>query len=209
MERPSHIIIPTSHRYRLPLLALAASIQIGVAWLFMHGLATSIKNSFHDIIVSDIKEPVKPRAEPPPPPKVPQKITIPTSALPPYTVDTATVLRNTDSEIPTTGGGTTVTPPTMPDRLAVSIASTHTTPPYPVVARRTGAEGNVTLRLTVAPTGRVSAAEVVASSGSDDLDQAARKWILAHWAYRPALDHGQPVASQTQATMTFNLKDVR
>jgi periplasmic protein TonB len=211
MERPAHIIIPTSHRYRLPLLALAASVQIGVAWLFMHGLATG---NFHippDLNFRLTPEKTKPHTDPPPPPpREFKKLEI--TPIKPIVFDTAPA--NTDrgssnGETATTGGGSTVAPPAVPDRPAVSIASTHTTPPYPVVARRTGAEGRVTLALTVAPTGRVSAAQVVTSSGSDDLDQAARQWILAHWAYRPALDHGQPVASQALATMAFNLKDAR
>jgi len=211
MERPAHIIIPTSHRYRLPLLALAASVQIGVAWLFMHGLATG---NFHippDLSFRLTPEKTKPHTDlPPPPPREIKKLEI--TQIKPIIFDTTpanTDRGNTVSETAPTGGGTVITPPALPDRPAVSIASTHTTPPYPVVARRTGAEGKVTLQLTVAPTGRVSAAQVIASSGSEELDMAARQWVLAHWAYRPALDHGQPVASQAMATMAFNLKDAR
>ena len=210
MERPSHTIIPSSHRHRLPLLVLAMSIQFGVFWLFTHGLATSIVHGFTDITVSDIKDPAKPKAEPPPPPKLVEKLDV--APVKPVVFDTApaTSERNTITTTPAGASGpATVTPPSVPDRPAVSIAATHTTPPYPVIARRMGAEGKVTLLLTVAPTGRVSAAQVTTSSGNDALDQAARQWVLAHWAYRPALDHGQPVASQATAVMAFNLKDAR
>ncbi len=42
------------------------------------------------------------------------------------------------------------------DRAAVSIALTHTSPPYPTIARRLELEGRVMLRLTILADGRVS-----------------------------------------------------
>ena len=86
-------------------------------------------------------------------------------------------------------------------------SSTHTVPPYPPIARRMGAEGKVTLRLTVSAEGRVTQAEIVTSSGREELDQAAQAWIVAHWTYRPARTTGPPVASQVLATVTFSLAD--
>ena len=67
----------------------------------------------------------------------------------------------------------------------------------------------VTFRLIVSPEGRVIRAEVLASSGRDELDQTAQAWILAHWAYHPALENGVAVASQVLATVTFSLSDQR
>ena len=55
----------------------------------------------------------------------------------------------------------------------------------------------------------VSAAEVVNTSGRDELDQAAQQWILAHWSYKPALAAGVPVASKVLATVTFSLTNER
>jgi protein TonB len=94
-------------------------------------------------------------------------------------------------------------------RAAIGIASTHTLPPYPPVARRIGAEGKVTLNLTVTAEGRVAQADIVTSSGRDDLDQTAQQWIVAHWAYKPALENGVPAVSHTLATVTFNLINER
>jgi protein TonB len=97
----------------------------------------------------------------------------------------------------------------MADRAPLSIVATHTVPPYPPIARRIGAEGKVMLRLTVTAEGRVGTAEVVTSSGRDDLDQAAQQWIMAHWIYKPALANGVPVVSKTLATVTFSLTNER
>jgi len=109
---------------------------------------------------------------------------------------------------------TNVPPPTTPrtesagvDRAAVAIAATHTVPPYPVIERRLGIEGTVTLRLTVGTEGQVITAEVVTSAGREALDQAARAWIIGHWRYRPALRDGNPAVTQVLASVTYSLKN--
>ena len=96
-------------------------------------------------------------------------------------------------------------PAAVPDRAAAGVAATHTVPPYPTLARRLGVEGKVTLRLTVMPDGTVSRAEVTASSGRPDLDQAAQQWIVSHWTYQPAIKGGAPAASQVMAAVEFTL----
>ena len=55
----------------------------------------------------------------------------------------------------------------------------------------------------------MSQAEVVTSSGREDLDQTAQQWIMAHWTYKPALANGVPVASKALATVTFSLTNER
>jgi protein TonB len=100
-------------------------------------------------------------------------------------------------------------PPATPDAAASAIGSTHTTPPYPSLARKLGEQGQVQLRLTISPQGIVTAAQVVKTSGFADLDQAAVSWVLANWKYRPATAAGSPVASSANATVVFNLKNAR
>ena len=97
----------------------------------------------------------------------------------------------------------------MPDRAAMAVTETHTAPPYPTMARRLGAQGKVTLRLSVQADGRVAAAEVLSSSGRQDLDQAAAQWITGHWTYRPAIRNGAPAATQVTAAVNFNLNDAQ
>jgi protein TonB len=104
---------------------------------------------------------------------------------------------------------TTTNPSMPPDRPLISIASTHTVPLYPLIARRIGAEGKVTLRLTVSAEGRVTQAQIVTSSGRADMDAAAQQWILAHWLYKPALSDGVWAVSHTLASVTFSLVNER
>jgi protein TonB len=63
----------------------------------------------------------------------------------------------------------------------------------------------VLLRLAINADGQVSDAEIVRSSGYDELDEAAAIWVKAHWRYLPALQNGQPVAATTTALVTFRL----
>src|SRR5665213_2983799 len=197
MERPSHIDInmQQSLSHRTALVGLAVSFQIAVFWLISHGLMGRVIHFPPGIIeVVPVHTPQAPPAAPPIP--VLKPVLMPTVPLPIIQTDpgpeaktiTATVTPLTTCSTASTAGA---------DRAPAGIVSTHTVPPYPVIARRLGAEGRVTLRLTVLADGHVGKAEIVTSSGREDLDQAAQAWIVAHWAYRPALDKGQPVAGQT------------
>ena len=205
MERPSHIIFATQSRSRrLPFIGLAISFQVAALWLFAHGFGDyKIPPVPGEFFVDPIVEKEHPKLPPPPDPvmKKPEKVVVPDTK---FTIDRK-------GDIDTIHGEgeqkqiTALLNPVIPDRAPVSIIATHTVPPYPPIARRIGAEGKVTLRLTVTPQGRVSAAEVVTSSGRDDLDQTAQAWIIAHWTYKPALANGTPVASKTLASVTFSL----
>lgn len=209
MERPSHIILnPQSHfvSRRLPLLGLALCLQASVFWLFTHGLISQTIRHIPGLITV-IPVPEKHELPLPPPPgpkiKIPGKITV---VIPRFGTapNERSIVNIEQKQAPSSQG--TETPP-VPDRAAISVGSTHTTPPYPPIARRIGAEGKVMLRLTISAEGRVTAAEIVKSSGRDDLDQTAQQWILAHWIYKPALHNGVAAVSQTLATMTFNLQN--
>ena len=205
MERPSHIDFDSQARClpcRLPYAGLAISLQCAAVFLFIYGIANhTIGNIIRDIEVPPIQEQEVDKRVKPPEPRIPAKIKIEKIEKPIFTgprIDK---------------GPFTPTPPTPndpppaagPDRALASIAATHTVPPYPPIARRIGAEGKVMLRLTVSAEGKVTAAEIVTSSGRNDMDQTAQQWIMAHWAYKPALDKGVPTISRTLATVVFSL----
>jgi protein TonB len=214
MERPSHIIFDSRAdriSNRLPYLGLALCLQVSVAWLLAHELINRHNGQILPRLIEVSPLPEKQPDTPlPPPPDPTLADPQPVTSQPPiFTSDRA----------PPDGGGIHAEPdqqqvvvavrPAIPDRAAVSIAATHTTPPYPPIARRIGAEGKVTLRLTVTAQGRVSQADIMTTSGRDDLDQTAQQWILAHWVYKPALANGVPVSSKALATVTFSLTNER
>jgi protein TonB len=208
MERPSHIDFDTQARCfscRLPMIGLALSLQLAGVWLITHGLMSRVMHFVPGIIeVVKIPDVVK-QPDKPPEPNIPTHIKndpIPEpffDKAPPIDRNPFTPQPPTASEPPAKGI----------DRALASIAGTHTVPPYPPIARRIGVEGKVSLRLTVSAEGRVIAAEVVSSSGRDDMDQTAQQWIMAHWAYKPALDNGVPVISHVLASVNFSLINQR
>lgn len=208
MERPSHIIFDThqSLSRRAPLFAMAVGLQLAGFWLFAHGLATHLRPGFHPFYFVPERGTEIPSL--PPPPEPPMRH-VETPTVPPPDFSTAPPENNTGITVvtgqPPSNGATTVKNAAGGDRAPVGILSTHTVPPYPPIARRVGAEGKVTLRLTVSAEGRVTQADVVTSSGRDELDQTAQQWIVAHWVYKPAVENGAPAASHVLAMVTFSL----
>ena len=64
---------------------------------------------------------------------------------------------------------------------------------YPAAALRNAEQGAVTMRITIGVNGRVSNCEVIQSSESEALDEAACRGMAEHARYRPALDEvGEP-----------------
>lgn len=210
MERPSHINFRSHHfASRLPWVGLALSLQFATVWLFTQGLGNYVP-SLPDRIIDLI--PIHEKKPPPLPPPAPlplREVTTITVPAPDFEIGRNAEregLKATATQQTSVHGGPAVS---GIDRALSGIAGTHTVPPYPPVAQRLGVEGKVTLRLTVSPEGTVSSAQIVTSSGRADLDLAAQDWILAHWAYKPALENGVPVVSRTLAAVTFSLKNQR
>jgi len=77
---------------------------------------------------------------------------------------------------------------------------------YPSAARRAGREGLVMVAFIVSEKGRVSAPQVVDSSGHKDLDAAALR-AVAGWKFRPArLSDGTTVEHRIRVPIDFRLR---
>ena len=77
-------------------------------------------------------------------------------------------------------------------------------PPYPSAKLMTEEEAVLKLRLTIDDQGRVVAVESVGRADPVFL-QAARRHLLAHWRYKPAMEDGRAVTSSTVVTLHFRL----
>jgi protein TonB len=77
-------------------------------------------------------------------------------------------------------------------------------PPYPQSKLLTGEEATLKLALSIDEHGRVVAVEPVGPADKVFLD-AARRYLIAHWRYRPATLDGRPVASNLTITLRFEL----
>lgn len=80
-------------------------------------------------------------------------------------------------------------------------------PPYPLLARRIGAQGEVLLRVLVRPDGSVATVELARSSGFLLLDESATRTVRDNWRFIPARHDGAPVESWVEIPITFVLAD--
>ncbi len=107
-------------------------------------------------------------------------------------------------------------PPPAPD-LQAQAASAVVTPPsfnaaylsnpapaYPLAARRVGEQGTVTLRVLVTRDGLPARVEIEKSSGSKNLDTAARDAIWG-WRFVPARQGTDPIESWVLVPVVFRL----
>jgi protein TonB len=78
-------------------------------------------------------------------------------------------------------------------------------PAYPRDALRDGAQGTVLLQVLVDVDGRPLQVDVQHSSGDRRLDLAARKQVLEHWRFRPAMRDGRAVQAIGLVPIAFNL----
>lgn len=77
-------------------------------------------------------------------------------------------------------------------------------PPYPELKLLTGEETTLTLRLSINEQGRVVGVDPLGTADRAFLE-AARRYLIAHWRYKPATRDGQPVASTETITLRFEL----
>jgi protein TonB len=112
---------------------------------------------------------------------------------------------------PILGAGTSVTPE-IPHTIVASVKSgpqlltpaSELKPPYPASKLLNEEEATLTLRLSIDPGGRVTAVQPVGRNDPVFLE-AARRYLIAHWRYKPATDDGQAVGSSAVITLRFQL----
>ena len=80
-------------------------------------------------------------------------------------------------------------------------------PTYPIQSLRNHEQGTVLLRVEVDSHGQPVAVGVERSSGSRNLDQAARQQVLRHWRFEPAQRDGVAVPAIGLVPVQFSLPD--
>lgn len=78
--------------------------------------------------------------------------------------------------------------------------------PQELVSR--GVSGTVKLEVVVQPDGKVKSTRVVASTGSEKLDQIAQQ-AVAKWQFRPGLTNGQAATKKVIVPITFKIEKRR
>lgn len=77
-------------------------------------------------------------------------------------------------------------------------------PPYPPSEERAEREGQVRIRVTIGPDGRVTAAQRL-SATNDAFWRATERQALSRWRFRPATLDGRPVQDSKVITIHFRL----
>ena len=97
--------------------------------------------------------------------------------------------------------------PVTPAIAAVRLEYASAPPPaYPRDAARRRLEGTVMLQVLVGVDGQPLEVLVHASSGHRSLDEAARKHVLKHWTFRPAMKDGRAVQAIGLVPVAFDLR---
>ncbi|MDE1172262.1 MAG: energy transducer TonB [Parvibaculaceae bacterium] len=196
-------------------LGIVLVLHVGLFYALANGLAQSVVQIIStpvQVKILDAPE-VKKELPPPPPPAIkappPPFVAAPeiNINLPPPTPRAITQVQSEVRATPTA--------PVKPAPVVQAVAPTaprsdpshkNAQPEYPPAARRFGEEGRVVMRLYILPNGSVGQAEIVRSSGSDRLDQAALDEAKASWRFLPATQDGKPVAAWLQAAVVFKLE---
>lgn len=79
-------------------------------------------------------------------------------------------------------------------------------PRYPMAARRRGQQGRVLLRVTVSPTGAPDDVQLMESSGSAALDDAAKD-AVRQWRFHPAVRNGVAIGTRLDVPIRFRLDE--
>lgn len=97
-------------------------------------------------------------------------------------------------------------PPAGPGASKSKVSLDRTIPPiYPRIARKSGWEGTVRIRVVVQPDGAPGSIQVRKSSGYPVLDEAAAE-AVSEWRFIPAKDGNIPIQSIVEIPIHFDLR---
>jgi TonB family protein len=124
----------------------------------------------------------------------------PAFATPSQTIDWA--------QLPSAGGISpiAVMPPSAPTPPVALTSHAITAGDYPAISLRLQEQGVVAVRYLIAADGSVVQVNVVKSSGSQRLDDAAVAMVKRRWMFKPGTQDGKPVATWHEDAITFRLQ---
>jgi protein TonB len=153
------------------------------------------------------------RPAPPPPVLTPVRhvqhpapvrpVPLPVTPISMPVTNTVSTTEHSTTTIPSTETDATASPPASVD--ATIAYETATPPAYPIAEVRAGVQGTVLLRVLVDETGKPVQVQILKSSGSHALDQAARNHVLAAWRFHPAQRDGHAIQAWAQVPVEFKL----
>lgn len=198
-------------------IAFVIFLHVFIIYALVTGLARKvvevIKQPIETKIIEEVKPPPPPDLPPPPPP--PKLLAPPPPFIPPPEVqiqtpppqNTITAVSNVKPDVP-------VMPPVVRSEApptgqvlvpAVVDAKNCDKPEYPRKSLRNEETGIVTLQFLIGLDGRVVESKIEKSSGSKDLDNAARAG-LSLCKFKPGTIDGKPQQSWTKMQYVWKLE---
>jgi periplasmic protein TonB len=213
---PRHELAP--HALRSIAMALAISLNLVALLIALRPLPIMLPAALPTptTLRATLWQPTRPIPLPPMPDvhvvkhvTHPQPIRVPTAhpivtpvdAVPPQVVTTEASNVARPIEGPTGSGVATG------NNDATIAYETATPPSYPIAALRDGVEGSVLLRVLVDEQGKPIEVLILKSSGSRELDNAARDHVLAAWRFHPAQRDGHAIQAWAQVPVKFSLSN--
>jgi periplasmic protein TonB len=193
-------------------IVLVVALQFALGYAIVTGLAYNvIKKAAEDLKTFDVEEQPPPPEEPPPPPKDMPKVPPPPMMPPPImrmAPPTETIRVVESPVIPPVAPPVMAPPaPPPPPRKVVSaqsakgdLRSLFSADDYPASAQSAGAEGTTRASLTIGPDGRVTACNIIQSSGNSSLDSTTCNILRRRAKFVPARDSNGNATSDTITT---------
>jgi protein TonB len=188
-------------------LIIVVVFHVLLIWGLAAGLDRNVVKNAIEILKADVKEEeIKKEELPPPPP--PDVKPPPPDFVPPPSLDfvpdapAPAAIQNvqkTERKVEAPVNQTKAKP--GPKGLS--------RPEYPAASIRLGEAGTTGLNLYIGEDGKVSDAQVSSSSGSERLDEAAKKHAIRSWKFVPCMVGDKPVACWHPIKFTWKIEDAK
>ncbi|QAU35717.1 energy transducer TonB [Janthinobacterium sp. 17J80-10] len=201
-------------------IGLVIAFHILIAYALLTGLARKVVDVLKEPVDVHYIEEVKPTPPPPPPPErqvqppPPKTAAPPPPFVPPPEVQVAqpqqqnaiAAVSNAKPDNPVMPSPRTETAPPGPAVVAAVVDfNSCAKPEYPAKSQRNEEQGTVVLQFLIGVDGQVADSKVEKSSGSRDLDKAARS-ALSLCKFKPGLVDGKPQPSWTKVQYVWKLE---
>lgn len=220
MKRPITLATPSefSGRNHLGSVVLTAAIHAVAIFGLVAALNQRAVVKAIQLIEVAIDAPREMPSSPPPPPPTFIKPTPPIAIVPEFAVQHPVASPPSITTVPPVVAAppapapVRMPPPPVishvaPDKPLRGIMSTHTTPPYPAIAKRLNEQGTTLMEVAIAPRGNVADCTIIESSSSARLDQAGCDFVKTHWRWEPPTIQGKPVSAKTRVSIKWDLHD--
>lgn len=176
-------------------------------WGLAAGLHRDAVKNVVEILKADVKEEVVQKEELPPPPP-PDVKPPPPDFVPPPSLDFVPDTPAPAAVVAVQRETKKVEAPVNQTKAKVGPKGLSK-PEYPRESMRLGEAGTTGLNLLLGEDGKVTDAQISSSSGSERLDEAAKKHAIRSWKFVPCMTGDKPVSCWHPIRFTWKIEDAK